>query len=177
MAFLLLVLRFRSKRPILDTNSVRIIHVGRLPRRSLNECAGTCREDPSRDRERRPRSRGNRCPAVLHVRRRLRLRRSSTSGSGATTLGRALSVRLGSSFLDADDYYWILTDPPYKEKRDPVARLQLILADLRKAPSSVVAGCVRNWGGELEDSFSLIVLLTLDAEIRVARLREREMSE
>jgi adenylate kinase family enzyme len=102
---------------------------------------------------------------------------TGASGSGTTTLGRALSVRLGSSFLDADDYYWIPTDPPYKEKRDPAARLQLILADLRKASSSVVAGCVRNWGGELEDSFSLIVFLILDAQIRVARLREREMSE
>ena len=102
---------------------------------------------------------------------------TGASGSGATTLGRAPSARLGSSFLDADDYYWMPTDPPYKEKRDPAARLQLILADLRKASSAVVAGCVRNWGGELEDSFSLIVFLTLDAEIRVARLREREMSE
>jgi uridine kinase len=42
-------------------------------------------------------------------------------GSGATTLGRTLSVRLGSSFLDADDYYWMPTDPPYEEKRDPAA--------------------------------------------------------
>jgi adenylate kinase family enzyme len=102
---------------------------------------------------------------------------TGASGSGATTLGRALSVRLGGSFLDADDYYWMPTDPPYEEKRDSAARLQLILSDLRKVSSAVVAGCVRNWGGELEDSFSLIVFLILDAEIRVARLREREMSE
>ena len=107
----------------------------------------------------------------------MRILVTGASGSGATTLGRALSARLGSSFLDADDYYWIPTDPPYKEKRDSAARLYLILADLQKATSAVVAGCVRNWGGELEDSFSLIVFLILDAEIRVARLREREMSE
>ena len=31
-----------------------------------------------------------------------------------------------------------------------------------------------NWGLELEDSFSLIVFLTVPADIRVARLRERE---
>jgi hypothetical protein len=64
-------------------------------------------------------------------------------------------VRLSGSFLDADDYYWIPTDPPYEEKRDPAARLQLILVDLRKVSSVVVAGCVKNWGGELENSFSL----------------------
>ena len=107
----------------------------------------------------------------------MRILITGASGSGATTLGRALSVRLGASFLDADDYYWMPTDPAYEEKRDPAARLQLILADLRKSSSAVVAGCIRNWGGELEDSFSLIVFLLLDAEIRVARLREREMSE
>ena len=107
----------------------------------------------------------------------MRILITGASGSGATTLGRALSVRLGSSFLDADDYYWIPTDPPYEVKRDPDTRLQLILADLRNASSAVVSGCVRNWGGELEDSFSLIVFLILDAEIRVARLREREMSK
>jgi adenylate kinase family enzyme len=107
----------------------------------------------------------------------MRILVTGASGSGTTTLGRALSARLGSSFLDADDYYWMPTDPPYEEKRDPAARLQLILADLRNASSAVVAGCVRNWGVELEDSFSLIVFLILDAEIRVARLREREMSE
>jgi uridine kinase len=107
----------------------------------------------------------------------MRILVTGASGSGTTTLGRTLSVCLGSSFLDADDYYWIPTDPPYEKKRDPAARLQLILADLRKSSSTVVAGCVRNWGGELEDSFSLIVFLILDAEVRVARLQEREMSE
>jgi len=107
----------------------------------------------------------------------MRIQITGASGSGATTLGRALSVRLGSSFLDADDYYWIPTDQPYEVKRDPDTRLQLILADLRNPSSAVVSGCVRNWGGELEDSFSLIVFLILDAEIRVARLREREMSK
>ena len=102
---------------------------------------------------------------------------TGASRSGTTTLGRALSVRLGSSVLDADDYYWIPTDPPYEVKRDPAAWLQLILADLRKASSAVVAGCVRNWGRELEDSFLLVVFLILDSEIRVTRLREREVSE
>jgi len=99
------------------------------------------------------------------------------SGSGTTTLGRALSAQLGISFFDADDYYWLQTDPPFKEKRDIAARLSLLLADLRKAPSAIVAGSVMGWGAELEDSFSLIVFLTLDAEIRVARLREREIAQ
>src|SRR6266571_6201650 len=101
---------------------------------------------------------------------------TGASGSGTTTLGRALSDKLNSSFFDADDYYWLRTDPPFQEKRDTANRLHLLLTDLRKVSSAIVAGSVMNWGTELEDSFSLIVFLTLDAEIRVARLREREIA-
>src|SRR5262245_44972316 len=90
-------------------------------------------------------------------------------------LGWALSERFGSSSLDADDYYWMLTDSLYKEKCDLVVWCQLILDDHWRVSSALVGGCVRNWGGELEGLFSLIVFLTLDAEICVAKLQEREM--
>lgn len=40
------------------------------------------------------------------------------SGSGTSTLGRAVAARLGYAFLDADDFYWLPTDPPFREKRD-----------------------------------------------------------
>jgi adenylate kinase family enzyme len=101
---------------------------------------------------------------------------TGASGTGTTTLGRALSTQLGISFFDADDYFWLPTEPPYQEKRDPAARLSLLLADLAKVPSAVVAGSVMKWGAELEEAFSLIVFLTLDTELRVARLREREIA-
>ena len=34
------------------------------------------------------------------------------SGSGTTTLGRALAERLQCPHFDADDYFWVPTDPP-----------------------------------------------------------------
>jgi hypothetical protein len=77
-------------------------------------------------------------------------------------------------FLDADDYYWLPTDPPFRSKQDPAVRASRLLQDLQNAPAAVVAGSILNWGVELEDSFSLIVFLTVPAEIRVRRLRERE---
>lgn len=101
---------------------------------------------------------------------------TGASGSGTTTLGRALAVRLQAPFFDADDYYWLPTNPPFKAKRDPASRLGLFLDDLRKTQSAVVAGSIMDWGAELEDSFSLVVFLTLDVEIRVARLRVRELA-
>ena len=99
---------------------------------------------------------------------------TGASGSGTTTLGRALSSELKVAFFDVDDYFWLPTEPPYQQQRDPGARLSLLVADLAKAQRSVVSGSIVNWGGELEDSFSLVVFLTLQAELRAARLRERE---
>ena len=101
---------------------------------------------------------------------------TGASGSGTTTLGRAPSRQLKVAFFDADDYFWVPTEPPYQQQRDPSARLSLLVADLAKAPQSVVAGSVINWGADVEDSFSLIVFLTLPRELRLARLCEREVA-
>ena len=101
---------------------------------------------------------------------------TGASGSGTTTLGRALSRELEVAFFDVDDYFWVPTEPPYQQQRDPSARLSLLVADLAKVPQSITAGSVINWGRELEDSFSLIVFLTLPPELRLARLCEREVA-
>lgn len=101
---------------------------------------------------------------------------TGASGSGTTTLGRALSSELRVAFFDVDDYFWLPTEPPYQRQRDPGARLSLLVADLAKVPHSVTSGSVIHWGRELEDSFSLIVFLALQPELRLARLREREVA-
>jgi adenylate kinase family enzyme len=101
---------------------------------------------------------------------------TGASGSGTTTLGRALAARLGVAFFDADDYYWLPSDLPFRHKREPALRLALLLAGLAKVRSAVLSGSVVHWGAELEESFSAIVFLTLPASIRVARLREREVA-
>jgi len=100
---------------------------------------------------------------------------TGASGSGTTTLGQALATRLGCAFHDGDDYYWLPSDPPFLRKQDPVTRATRLLEALRNAPTAVLAGSIVNWGIELEDSLSMIVFLTVPAEVRVARLREREM--
>ena len=99
------------------------------------------------------------------------------SGSGTTTLGQYLADRLDFGFLDADDFYWIATDPPYQEKRDKSKRLDMIMSSLEEADSAVVSGSIMNWGKALEDAFDLVVFLHLDAAIRIDRLRKREIEE
>jgi hypothetical protein len=101
---------------------------------------------------------------------------TGASGSGTTTLGRALSEELKVAFFDVDDYFWLPTDPPYQQQRDSSARLSLLVADLTKVPRSVTSGSVINWGAEIEDSFSFIAFLALQPELRLSRLREREVA-
>ena len=100
---------------------------------------------------------------------------TGASGSGTSTLGRALATRLGGAFFDADDYYWLRTNPPFRCKEDPAIRNSRLVEALRNASITVLAGSILNWGLELEDSFSLIVFLTVPTGIRVTRLKEREI--
>ena|SRR5688572_17646297 len=99
---------------------------------------------------------------------------TGASGSGTTTLGRAVAARFGWRPLDADDFYWSPTTPPFQTKREKGQRLALILEDLSGVGHAVVSGSIVDWGRDLEDSFAAIVFLTVPASVRLARLRVRE---
>lgn len=103
----------------------------------------------------------------------MRILVTGASGAGTTTLGRALAQELGCAALDADHYYWLPTEPPFRDKRDRAERRAMLERDLVQDPV-VVSGSVMDWGPKIEDAFDLIVFLTLPAEIRIARLQARE---
>lgn len=105
----------------------------------------------------------------------MRIHITGASGSGVSTLGAALAERLGMAAVDGDDFYWLPTDFPFTEKRDPADRLEMALSALAPSPNAIFSGSCLGWGAELEDSFDLVVFLYLDAAIRVERLREREL--
>jgi adenylate kinase family enzyme len=100
---------------------------------------------------------------------------TGAAGAGTTTLGRALAERIGADVLDADDYFWLPSMPPYQSKRPPEDRIGLMLNDLRDIQRAVISGSIVGWGRLLEDSLSMVVFLSVPSEIRVARLRSREM--
>jgi len=104
----------------------------------------------------------------------LRIHVTGASGSGTSTLSAALAAALGGAHLEADDYCWLPTSPPFTTKQDHAERLSLLLNDIRDSNVAVVAGSVAEWGHDLEDCFDLIVFLTLGTQTRVARLQRRE---
>lgn len=98
------------------------------------------------------------------------------SGSGTTTLARALAPAVGATALDSDDYYWLPTQPPFRDRRDRALRRQLVMADLEHHPRAILSGAILGWGDDLEHAFDLVVFLSLPHELRVRRLRDRELT-
>ena len=96
------------------------------------------------------------------------------SGSGTSTLARALAARLGAEPLDTDDFFWLPTDPPFRKIRERAERQALLGAALDDHPAWVLSGSLCGWGDMFIPRFELVVFLWLAPEIRLARLRARE---
>ncbi len=96
------------------------------------------------------------------------------SGSGTTTLGAAIAQAFGHVHLDTDDYYWEPTDPPFQQKREPVARVEMLGAALDAHPRWVLSGSLCGWGDVFVPRFDLVIFLFVPTDVRLARLLERE---
>ena len=96
------------------------------------------------------------------------------AGAGTTTLAGALAKVLDGRHLDADDYYWEPTDPPYQRKRDKASRNQALQADFLAQAPTIVSGSLFSWGPFWPTAFDLIVFLYLPPTLRMQRLRARE---
>lgn len=98
-------------------------------------------------------------------------------GSGVTSLGRMLSDRLALKHFDTDDYHWFTDDAlPYRRRRNPDHRRQLMTQDLDAQPSWVLTGALCGWGDVFIPRFQAVVYLWLPADIRLQRIRQRELA-
>jgi adenylate kinase family enzyme len=96
------------------------------------------------------------------------------SGSGTSTLGRALASALQAPFFDSDDYYWVPTDPPYRTPLPHDERRAALAAAVEDLPSWIVAGSMMGWGDVLIPAFDLVVYVSITPAARLARLSARE---
>lgn len=76
--------------------------------------------------------------------------------------------------IEADAFYWLPTDPPFKSKRDPSQRLALLERQLHAHEHAVVAGSVMGWGADA--LFDLVVFLYVETAVRIQRLKLREQA-
>ena len=96
-------------------------------------------------------------------------------GAGVSTLGKALAERLGYAHFDTDDVYWFTEDAlPYRRKRNPDHRRQLLAERLSAAPAWVLSGSLCGWGDVFIPQFDLVVWLWLPADLRLPRIEQRE---
>ena len=96
------------------------------------------------------------------------------SGSGTTTRGRKISGALGYALMDADDYFWLPTDPKFTQKRPREERLEMMMQDLNASENIVISGSLVDWGDALIPYFTLAVRIEIDPDVRIARLQQRE---
>lgn len=96
------------------------------------------------------------------------------SGSGVSTLGRALSSHLQISFYDADDFYWKKTNPPFLEAVPIDERKINIKNAVSVNDSWIVSGSLVSWGDSIQGEFDIAVYLTVPREERVRRVKIRE---
>ena len=96
-------------------------------------------------------------------------------GAGITTLGKALAEHFKVPHFDTDDYHWFTDDAlPYRRRRNPDHRRQLMTKDLAAHDSWVLSGALCGWGDVYIPQFDAVVWLWLPVELRLARIRERE---
>jgi adenylate kinase family enzyme len=100
---------------------------------------------------------------------------TGASGSGVSTLGRAISESTQAIQLDTDDFYWRRTEPRYTVPREVPERLCLIGEAMERAGPRgwILSGSIGDWGAPLVPLFRLVVFVRAPTEIRLSRLRQR----
>lgn len=104
----------------------------------------------------------------------VRLHVFGASGSGTTTLARAIASDWSVSCYDCDDFYWQPTAIPFTEKRAIEDRLKLMEEMFLPRSAWVLSGSLFSWGSSLIPYFDAVVFVSLDNAIRMQRLQERE---
>lgn len=104
----------------------------------------------------------------------MRIHIFGASGSGVTTLGKALSEKLNIEYFDSDDFFWLKTEVPFTIKQDPETRNKTVSEILHRSHHWIFGGSIIHWGEHIFPAFDLIIFLYLPPEIRMERLKKRE---
>lgn len=104
----------------------------------------------------------------------MRIHIFGASGSGVTTLGKALSKKLNIEYFDSDDFFWLASKIPFTIKQDSEIRNTIVAEKLNDINDWIFGGSMIHWGPNVFPAFDLIIFLYLPPEIRLERVRKRE---
>jgi len=96
------------------------------------------------------------------------------SGSGTTTLAKALANELGYKHFDTDNYYWIPSEIPFTRTRLIEERQSLLKKDLKNHDSWILSGSLCGRGYYIYPAFRAGYYLWIPRDIRISRLVKRE---
>jgi adenylate kinase family enzyme len=97
------------------------------------------------------------------------------AGAGTSTLGRALAERLNVAYFDADDFYWQQTEVPFSAARPKDERIRQLQEQTAGLEGWVLSGSLCGWGDPMIAQFTHVVFLRLHPQVRLQRLRMREV--
>lgn len=101
------------------------------------------------------------------------------NGCGKTTVGRELASMLNYRRIDVEDYYFPNngeSNVPYSASRTMEEVKRLILSDIKKYKNYVFSSVKCNWGEEITSTFKLAVILSAPLELRLERIKQREIA-
>ena len=96
------------------------------------------------------------------------------SGSGTSTIAKAVCERLNYKHFDTDNYFWYKTEVPFTEIRPLEDRLSWMTQDLSGNDKWILSGSLAGWGDPLLPLFELVVFVYVPPNERIERLKARE---
>ncbi len=97
-----------------------------------------------------------------------------SSGSGSTTLARALSEKYGFHLIDIDDAIWEKTDPPFTLRKPEDESIAYLERQLENHEFNVISGAFVGWGDIFKPRIDLFIYMHLPLKIRLKRIQVRE---
>lgn len=95
------------------------------------------------------------------------------SGTGKSTLAKYISVKESIKWIDTDHYLW--KDDSFSENNPIEKRIEMYQRDIKSNNSYIVSGSIYMWCPEGFSNRDLLVFLSVDEEVRMKRLRNREI--
>jgi len=100
------------------------------------------------------------------------------SGAGTTTIGKELANIMGFKHFDLDDYYWSWDAAvPYTVPRPKSERIEMLKKDILECTYFVLSGSMCGWDNTFVSLLDLAVFVQASTDIRIERLRKRELNE